>query len=102
MRAAIDEFAGKLGPGAFGFFYFAGHGMQVNHVNYLVPVDFAATSVDDVLYEAYPADRVKDKLEGSGARLRVLVLDACRNNPWKYSRDGSDGLAPMAANAEGT
>ena len=81
MRAAIDDFAGRLGPGSFGFFYFAGHGLQVNRTNYLVPVDYAASSQDDVQYETYPAERIKDKLEGSGASLRVLVLEACRNNP---------------------
>ena len=102
MRTAIDNFTARLGPGSLGFFYFAGHGVQVNSVNYLVPVDFSATSEDDIPYEAYPATRVQAKLEGSGARLRVLVLDACRNNPYRFKRDASDGLAAMSINAEGT
>lgn len=103
MRAAIDDFASSLTPDSLGLFYFAGHGLQVNRVNYLVPVDFSATRQEDVPYEAYPADRVKDVLEGSHARLRILVLDACRNNPWRYSRAaGLDGLAPMEAGAVGT
>src|SRR5262249_51320963 len=76
MKTAVDDFASKLGPESLGFFYFAGHGIQVNSVNYLVPVDFAASSEDDVPYEAYPASRVQAKLEGSGAKLRVIVLDA--------------------------
>ena len=76
--------------------------MQVNSVNYLVPIDFAASSEDDVQYEAYPASRIQAKLEGSGARLRILVLDACRNNPYRYKRDASEGLAAMSINAEGT
>ncbi len=102
MRTAIDEFTALLGPGSLGFFYFAGHGVQVNSVNYLLPVDFSATSEDDVPYEAYPANRVQAKLEGSGARLRVMVLDACRNNPFRFKRDASEGLAAMSINAEGT
>jgi formylglycine-generating enzyme required for sulfatase activity len=102
MRGAIDDFAAQLGPGSLGFFYFAGHGVQVNSVNYLLPVDFSASSEDDVQYEAYPANRIQAKLEGSGARLRVLVLDACRNNPFRYKRDASEGLAAMSINAEGT
>ena len=102
LRESIDEFAAKLGPGSLGLFYFAGHGVQVNSVNYLVPVDFAASSEDDVQYEAYPASRIQAKLEGSGARLRVLILDACRNNPYRYKRDASEGLAAMSINAEGT
>jgi hypothetical protein len=102
MHSAVDEFAARLRPGSIAFFYFAGHGMQINRTNYLVPVDFTAASADDVAYEAYPADRIKDKLEGSGAQLRVMVLDACRNNPWKYSRDAAEGLAPMSVSAVGT
>jgi len=102
MRGAIDQFAAQLGPDSFGFFYFAGHGIQVNRTNYLIPVDYSATSQDDVQYEAYPAERIKDKLEGTGASLRVIVLDACRNNPWRYTRDSAEGLAPMAVNAVGT
>src|SRR5215470_16463083 len=42
MRGAIDEFTARLGPGSLGFFYYAGHGIQVNSVNYLVPIDFSA------------------------------------------------------------
>ena len=102
MRGAIDDFAAQLGPGSLGLFYFAGHGVQVNSVNYLLPVDFSATSEDDVQYEAYPANRVQSKLEGSGARLRLLILDACRNNPFRYKRDAAEGLAAMSINAEGT
>jgi hypothetical protein len=102
MRTAIDEFSAKLGPGSLGLFYFAGHGVQVNSVNYLVPVDFAASSEEDVQYEAYPASRIQAKLEGSGARLRILVLDACRNNPFRYKRNATEGLAAMSINAEGT
>lgn len=102
MRTAIDEFAARLVPGSLGFFYFAGHGIQVNSTNYLLPIDFSAASEDDVAYEAYPANRIQAKLEGSGARLRVIVLDACRNNPFRFKRDATEGLAPMAISAEGT
>src|SRR5262249_38008675 len=80
----------------------SGHGVQVNFTNYLLPVDFAATSEIDVKYKAYPATRLQEKLESSGARLRVLVLDACRNNPFRYKRDALNGLAAMSVNAEGT
>ena len=52
MRRAIDDFAASFGPGSLGFFYFAGHGLQVNRTNYLGPVDYAATSQEDVQYKA--------------------------------------------------
>jgi len=102
MEEAVDDFSSRLTSGSFGFFYFAGHGMQVDYTNYLLPVDFAATSEADVRWTAYPATRLQEKLEGSGARLRVLVLDACRNNRFRYKRDARSGLAAMSVSAEGT
>jgi formylglycine-generating enzyme required for sulfatase activity len=102
MESAIDEFTASLSAGSLAFFYFSGHGVQVNYMNYLLPVDFAATSETDVKYKAYPATRIQEKMESSNARLRVLVLDACRNNPFRYKRDAMAGLAPMPVNAEGT
>jgi hypothetical protein len=102
MEAAIDHFAQSLTSQSFAFVYFSGHGVQVNFSNYLLPIDFNATSEADVKYKAYPATRLQEKLEESRARLRVLVLDACRNNPFRYSRDATSGLAAMSVNAEGT
>jgi len=98
----VDDFAGHLQSGDLALFYYSGHGMQVDHENYLLPIDFEAATEADVPYAAYPANRVRDKLERSGARLRVMILDACRDNPYKSSRGGPSGLAPMGATAEGT
>lgn len=102
MGQRIDEFSSRLTAGDLGLFYFAGHGVQVAQENYLVPVDFQAASEADVKYEAYSASQVRDKMEASGARLRVLIFDACRNNPFRGTRGGSSGLAPMGSDAEGT
>ena len=99
---AVDEFAGRLQSGDLALFYYSGHGMQVDRENYLLPVDFEASSEADVPYAAYPANRLRDKLERSGARLRVMILDACRDNPYKSSKGGPSGLAPMGSTAEGT
>ena len=99
---AVDDFAGRLQSGDLALFYYSGHGMQVDRENYLLPVDFEAASEADVPYAAYPANRVRDKLERSGARLRLLILDACRDNPYKTSKGGPSGLAPMGSTAEGT
>ena len=77
MESAIDEFTSGLSSGSLGLFCFSGHGVQVNSVNYLLPVDFTASSEADVKYKAYAATRVQEKMEESGARLRVMVLDAC-------------------------
>jgi len=102
MRAAVDSFTTSLQNGDLAFFYYAGHGVQSNEQNYLIPVDFDAASESDLPYEAYPAAQIRDKLEGSGARLRIIVLDACRNNPFRSKRDGTRGLTSMGSSVEGT
>jgi len=94
MALAVDDFTARLTPSSLAFFYFSGHGIQVNDSNYLLPVDFDGASEADVEYEAYSARRVQDKLEQSGARLRVMVLDACRNNPYRLNRDSRRGACP--------
>jgi len=102
MDRVIDEFTGRLERGDFGMFYFAGHGVQVQLENYLIPVDYREGSEADIKYTAYPAYRVRDKMDYSGARLRVLILDACRTNPFRGQRSGAPGLAPMRSDAEGS
>ncbi len=107
MGKLIDQFTDRLETGDVGFFYFAGHGLQAQQENYLVPVDFAAATEAKAKYAAYSASRVRNKMEGSGARLRILVLDACRNNPFRdcltcLVSKREIGLASMRSEAEGT
>jgi hypothetical protein len=63
----------------------------------LIPVDFQAQTAVDAKYSAYPAQRVQENLEAAGAGMQILILDACRNNPFRSWRGGSDGLAAMQA-----
>ena len=109
MVATMRAFAGQLGAGDLAFFYFSGHGVQVKTAsdgnegaeNYLLPVDFEADTLPSELPdEAYGAGRVQRMLRGSGAKVRVLVLDACRDNPFKTSRSGAGGLAKMEAEGD--
>jgi hypothetical protein len=97
MESAIDEFTGGVKPGDIALFFYAGHGMQISDQNYLVPVDFQARTEVDAKYKAYPAQRVQENLEAAGAAMQILVLDACRNNPFRSWRGGSEGLAAMQA-----
>jgi formylglycine-generating enzyme required for sulfatase activity/uncharacterized caspase-like protein len=101
FKDAVDTFAAKLQRGDLALFYFAGHGMQVNRENYLLPVNFAAQRESDVEFEAYAASRVQAALEGSGAHLRFLILDACRDNLYRFTRSAG-GLSPMGRTAVGT
>jgi formylglycine-generating enzyme required for sulfatase activity len=103
MEQTIDQFAARLSRGDLGLFYYSGHGQQIQLENYLLPVDFGAPQQEaDVKYAAYPATRVREKMEESGARLRILILDACRDNPYRGTRSGVGGLAAMNSRAEGT
>jgi len=94
---AINRFIGKLSPGDVALFYYAGHGIQLEGENYLIPVDFEAQDEADVKYDAYSASRVMDKLDATGARLKIVILDACRNNPFRITRSTGGGLAQMNA-----
>jgi formylglycine-generating enzyme required for sulfatase activity len=97
MERAIDRFVGKVGPGDVALFHFSGHGIQIQGENFLVPVDFNARNEIDAKYESYSASRVQEHLERSGARLNILILDACRNNNFGGSRSAGQGLAAMHA-----
>jgi DNA-binding beta-propeller fold protein YncE len=105
-RRQMDEitarFSSGLQAGDLALFYYAGHGIQFNQENYLLPVDFQAASASDVQYNAIPAAQVRDRMEESGARLRILILDACRNNPFRATRGRLGGLAAMSSQVEGT
>jgi len=73
---------------------FAGHGMQIDGENYLIPTDFAG-SESDGKYRSLPASLVQDKLDKTGAQLKIVILDACRTNPYRSTRGGAAGLAQM-------
>lgn len=99
LRDAIRAFGHKLRKQrGVGLFYFAGHGMQVGGENYLIPVGSDIEAEDEVEDEAIQADLVLRKMESAGNQLNIVVLDACRNNPFARSfRSSSRGLARMRA-----
>ena len=96
MENAIREFGKSLRKGGVGLFYYAGHGIQVNNNNYLIPVDARIETESDVKYEAVDAGRVLGKMEDAGNKLNIVILDACRDNPFARSfRTSTQGLARM-------
>jgi uncharacterized caspase-like protein len=101
LTSALREFGEKLkegGPGTAGLFYFAGHGMQIKGRNYLVPVGANIEHEDEVAYQALDAQAVMDKMESAGNGTNIVILDACRNNPFARSfRSARQGLAQMDA-----
>ncbi len=97
--AALRDFGDRLkeGGGA-GLFYFAGHGMQIRGRNFLLPVSAKFAREDEVAYESLDAQAVLDKMESAGNGTNLVILDACRNNPFARSTRGvPQGLAQMDA-----
>lgn len=98
MEQAIDTFYARLKQGGTGLFYFAGHGLQVGGVNYLVPVGARLQSESDARFQTVDAGRVLGKMEDAANGLNIVILDACRNNPFARSfRSAAQGLAKMDA-----
>jgi len=96
MRDAIRRFGRRIRGGGIGLFYFAGHGMQVDGANYLIPVDTDIQEEDEVADQAVNAALVLAKMRSAGNALNVVILDACRNNPFARSfRSSTRGLARM-------
>ncbi len=95
MERAIASFTSRVEPGDVALFYYSGHGLQIADENYMMPVDFDATDEIDAKFDSYSASRLQERLEAAGSRLNIIILDACRNNPFRPDRGGSRGLAPM-------
>ncbi len=98
MRGAVRLFGREINEGAIGLFYYAGHGMQVSGENFLVPIGAEVASEDEVEDECLKVSSILRKMETAGNRLNIIILDACRNNPFGRSfRSGNMGLAKMDA-----
>lgn len=99
MKRAIRTFGENLKKsGGVGLFYYAGHGVQVKGVNYLIPVGATASNEQEVEYEAVEAGVILAQMEAANNATNIVILDACRNNPFARSyRSGDKGLAQMNA-----
>ena len=97
MEQAIDRFTQGVPRGSAGLFFFAGHGVQIEGVNYLIPIGTRFMAASDVKYQAVAADWVLARMDESGMDVKLLLLDACRNNPLgrSWTRALSRGLAVM-------
>ena len=78
---------------AYGFFFYAGHGVQSGSENYLIPVNANIPSENALRNRAMSVQQVLDDLNDAGNGLNVVVLDACRDNPFGWSRSGTRGLS---------
>ncbi|NJD90564.1 MAG: caspase family protein [Geobacter sp.] len=103
MFTAIKEFGQKLKKSDIGLFYYAGHGVQIDSANYLLPTDLRNSDLqdsDDLRRDAVALNDLMERMRDAGTR-NIVILDACRDNPFlaKLSRGGSRGLAKIVTAA---
>jgi len=103
MFAAVKELGQKLKKSDVGLFYYAGHGLQVDSANYLLPVDLKGSDLqdtDDLRHNAFPLSELMDRMRDASTN-NIIILDACRDNPFfsKLSRSASRGLAKVTTPA---
>jgi hypothetical protein len=100
MVEIIREFGNLLKKNEVGLFYFAGHGIQHNGNNYLIPTDADIRKETDLEFESVNAGRILAEMTDAGNRMNIVILDACRKNPFMRSfRSATRGLAKMDAPA---
>lgn len=98
MKEAIRTFGERLRNGEIGLFYYAGHGAQVAGRNYLIPVGAVINNEYEVEYEAVDVGLVIAQMTNAANRTNIVILDACRNNPFARSfRSAAKGLASIDA-----
>ncbi|WP_083636563.1 caspase family protein [Bradyrhizobium sp. AS23.2] len=101
--SAIRNFGNQISGADVALFYFAGHGVQVRGSNHLVPINANPTKEADVDFQMVDVALVLRQMDGAGTKLNLVILDACRNNPFgtRGLRSSAAGLAQMTA-PEGT
>jgi len=96
MDNAVHEFTARLEPGSEGLFYFSGHGAQADGANYLIPLNASIANKAELKARAYNAGIVLDNMRERGNRFNLVILDACRDNPFKGFKTAVGGLTSMS------
>lgn len=100
MKRAMDEFGRKLKNYDAGLFFYAGHSVQVDGNNYLIPLDAKLENQNEVEYDCVRADRILAKMESAGSKTNIVILDSCRDNPFERSwHRGAKGTGLAFMNA---
>ncbi|MDE2380220.1 caspase family protein [Bradyrhizobium sp.] len=100
MLRVVQDFSAKVaarGPNTVAMVYYAGHGVQLAGENYLVPVDARVSSPNELVSNSVRLVDVMSTLETIPSRMRIVILDACRNNPFPTINDAGRGLAIVDA-----
>lgn len=96
MNEAVREFIHNLQKNSVAVVYYSGHGAQADGNNYLIPIDADITSEAELKARGYDAGIILDEMKEADNLINVVILDACRNNPFKGARGGQNGLATMS------
>lgn len=99
MNRRIRAFSESLKPGDVAVMYYAGHGMQMNGENYLIPTDFKVGLPEEVGERAISLSSILASFKARNTSTQIIILDACRNNPFKGTRSIADGWASMSTSA---
>jgi hypothetical protein len=100
MREVVSEFAGKVaakGADTVALVFYAGHGLQIDGENFLVPVDIDPKREADIPIQAVRLNDILNTLTSVPSKMRILMLDACRNNPFPDLKTAGGGLALVDA-----
>jgi len=104
MENAVSRFSRQLStsPNTMGVFYFAGHGVQSNGMNYLIPTDARISEEFYLKLRALPVQAIFEDLQNAKNRLNIIILDACRDNPFSWARSGTRGLSVVSSQPPGS
>lgn len=99
MQAAVERASQELkGKQGVGMLFYAGHGLQLDWHNFMIPVDAKLNSAADVPKQTVDIEAVMNSFKSAGNRMNIVVLDACRDNPFSSGKTSSGkGLAPLDA-----
>ena len=93
MEIKLKEFYNKIENGGVGVVFFAGHGVEFGGQNFLIPVDATTQNKANIDIDAIALGTITKKMQYAGNRLNIVLLDACRNDPWVRGRGDVGGLA---------
>jgi len=94
---ALREFGNRLGENTIAVLYYAGHGLQLRDRNYLIPVDAEIRSEDEIPIAGVDLGFMLGRMSHARSRINIVILDACRNNPFVGKTVAAQGLAQMDA-----
>src|SRR5260370_30212280 len=83
LESMIGYFIARVAPGDRVIVFYAGHGIQEDAENYMIPVDFTATVASQIRMQGYPLSRLQHLLSHASPSLQIMIFDACRDNPFR-------------------